>query len=497
MRDVEVILFTKSLPEDEYTYRVEVVFENDQKVSEKDLEKMSLAYYSLAGKTTRFDPDLGKNVTEILTGDEKYETDIQKKTIEGNKLNLDISHIPTRNKFTLQLENLQITNDNVVKVINEEADQFSFEHFDNGIVSFDYRLYLPENLDSAEKIPLVLSLHGSGESADRCNFDNRTHLTTNRLGLSFTTEQWQKEHPCVVIMPQFPSLDASYETSNYHAAYIELITSFLEKGIADENRIYGATLSMGSRIMYHFLAEYPDFFAGIILNCGNPMDSELGNLKKLPIQLVHIENDNIVMTNFAKESYQKLLEVGNTNARLTLYPFEMVERLGLPDAHWSWSIQTEELDKLEWLFSQDKSNSTVVNPEHVKGGKIIVNQTASEKQVLLPNYMPFVPLMDIIEKLDCSCKKTTNGFEVSINKQKLLFDTKERTLQKNNEEAVELYGIKDDKDYYVRYDTISSFLDCKVELSVDTAGVNVQIYQENLGSEKFKDSQNNDQSMFV
>ena len=456
---ISVFVIAKSLPTDQFTEHFEIEFTSAKLIESIVLQDVSLKYYNMAGKTTRFDPVLGKNVTEVLTGEEVFDAEIKSIEKRENTLVVKCASIPARNHFVLTIGELELKKADITKTVNPEGDVYTYHTFDNGMVKLNYRLYTPK-LVSGQKVPLVLALHGSGESGDRSDYDNNTHLVTSRLGLSFSTEEWQRGHPCYVVMPQFPSLEASYETEEYQKAYMEIIDSLSN---VDSNKIYGVTLSMGSRIMYSMLANYPTYFAGVILNCGNPMNALVSNVKDMPIHLIHIETDNIVMTQFSIDTFKQLIKAGNQNARLTLYPFKYVKSKNLPDAHWSWSIAMEEKEKLEWLFSQSKLNS---NQGSETGTLKCFDKFGAAKETVIMDDAVYVPLQEISGQMGWEYSQEGNSILLIKGDKNISINTDSWRISQNLDNNVDYQlNFKEiEQELFVEFDFVSKYLEAPVEL---------------------------------
>lgn len=71
------------------------------------------------------------------------------------------------------------------------VDNFAARWFTNAQGVLPYRLFIPTNYTSAEQFPLVLFLHGVGESGT----DNRYQLVGQTGALVFASETNQLVHP--------------------------------------------------------------------------------------------------------------------------------------------------------------------------------------------------------------------------------------------------------------------------------------------------------------
>ena len=184
---------------------------------------------------------------------------------------------------------------------------------------------------SGEKQPLVLWMHGSGE----CGTDNRIHITANRGATAFA----EYTDDAYVIAAQYPE---SYHTpfeegeekimEDWLAAYTELIQSLIEEGKVDADRVYLTGASMCSR--------------GTI----NEDLSVLEAVADKPIWLFHAESDFVNPSVNSKEVYEKLVELGNKDAKLTIFSDEDLEKLGVGFSHAIWAPVLNDMEMMEWLF---------------------------------------------------------------------------------------------------------------------------------------------------
>lgn len=92
--------------------------------------------------------------------------------------------------------------DQYIEVV-DELKQDSYVDADTGI-EIKYELFIPEGYesksDAIENLPLVLFLHGGGETG----FDNRAQAVCYRQVEEYMTPEAQAENPCFIMMPQAP-----------------------------------------------------------------------------------------------------------------------------------------------------------------------------------------------------------------------------------------------------------------------------------------------------
>lgn len=411
-----------------------------------DEKEIKVEYNGPKGKKTYFDPKLGKNITIELTGEEVYQADIIEINIKGNSLEILTTDVPTMNNYIITIGDRKFEKNENIRVISPESDKFTYHTYKDDKVEFNYRLYTPQN-KGKEKLPIILALHGSGECADRKNYDNNSHLIANRMILSWSDEKFQKNNPAYIIAPQFPSLEASYDTLNYQKAFINIIEEIVKNGNGDKNRVYASTLSMGSRIFYNLIGNFPEYFSAAHINCGNPADAKIENVKNMPLHIIHAENDTTVQTQFSIDTFTKLYSLGNKNIRLTLYPEKEMKDRNVADMHCPWEISNEEKENLEWIFSFDKSQ-IIEKPKKLSGN--IFDTFIFDKII-------YVPLFEVTKKI---------GYTHTIDEinNVIIFKNKENKFVKVNLIKDDVPILIKDGIIYVQFDIFSKKFDCRVEL---------------------------------
>jgi predicted peptidase len=147
----------------------------------------------------------------------------------------------------------------------------------------DYLLYLPagyEN-DTVTKWPLLVFLHGGGESGNDIEL-------VRKQGLPLQLQEG-KEIPLIVASPQ-SRLGFGWEN--------DLLASFvvqLQQNLrVDRERIYLTGLSFGGYGTWSLAKEHPQFFAAIVPICGGGDTTDIWKLRKLPIWAFHGAKDDVV-----------------------------------------------------------------------------------------------------------------------------------------------------------------------------------------------------------
>lgn len=183
---------------------------------------------------------------------------------------------------------------------DEAVDGFlSMAYYDEEIdESLMYRLFIPEDVRTGEKYPLVVFFHGGGESGK----DDFSHLLRNQGASALATGEAQEKHPCFILAPKntrnpmLQSVDPdTYELGRYVTDTIHLIWELMDKYNIDENRLYIIGQSMGSMNAWESNRNYPNMFAATINTVGQTSYEGIERLKDKPIWMFHAQNDDKAM----------------------------------------------------------------------------------------------------------------------------------------------------------------------------------------------------------
>ncbi|MCP4891754.1 MAG: prolyl oligopeptidase family serine peptidase [Planctomycetaceae bacterium] len=184
--------------------------------------------------------------------------------------------------------------------------ELKFETSDSATVN--YLLYLPENHDQQDSLPLVLFLHGRGES----------------FGPLSLVAKWGPprfaargdELPYILVSPQCPG-DDNWSSEIQQKRLDELFDQIVSDYKVDTSRTYLTGLSMGGYGSWTMAANHPDRFAAVVPVCGggNPDDAE--QLKDIPIWVFHGDQDRAVPFSRSVEMVDAIKKAGGKSIRFT------------------------------------------------------------------------------------------------------------------------------------------------------------------------------------
>lgn len=206
----------------------------------------------------------------------------------------------------------------------------SFKSSDSAEVP--YLLYLPENYKPGAALPVMLFLHGRGES------DGPLSLVA-QWGPPLLVAQGEKL-PYILLSPQCPKED-SWSSPTQQARLIELLDSIVDKFGGDKDRVYLTGLSMGGSGSWRMAADHPQRFAAVVPICGRGQLADADKLKSLPIWVFCGDQDGVFKSN--QEIVQAITAAGGQSVRFT-----SLENVG----HNSWSAAYATPDLYQWLDHQ-------------------------------------------------------------------------------------------------------------------------------------------------
>ena len=208
------------------------------------------------------------------------------------------------------------------------------KHFEAQITvtaKFDYLLFLPQGYQqSKQRWPLMLFLHGSGESGT-----NLAKVKTE--GLPKIVES-MPDFPFILVSPQSAGRGWNSDTLN------ALLNDVIRKYRVDKHRIYLTGLSMGGSGTWMLAAAHPERFAAIVPICGSGNPADAKKLAGLPIWVFHGAKDGTVPVQRSREMVEAIQAAGG-NVKFTEYP---------EAKHNCWTETYNNPELYKWLLAQKR-----------------------------------------------------------------------------------------------------------------------------------------------
>ena len=202
----------------------------------------------------------------------------------------------------------------------------------------NYLLFMPRDTSArvAGKFPLLISLHGIGESG----------TTLSRLkndGLPKILDGYET-FPFIVVSPQCPSTTEWYYDRT-DLKVIRLLDSVVARYAVDTNRIYVTGYSMGGIGTLDLAIRHPSRFAAL-LPCAFRIEPgwDLCIIKDIPMWAFHGQLDDVIPLANAQSVIAALIGCGGSPT-FTVYPGAY---------HDSWSQTYANPAVYDWLRTKTK-----------------------------------------------------------------------------------------------------------------------------------------------
>jgi predicted peptidase len=233
---------------------------------------------------------------------------------------------------------------------------FLFRELLVGPRTYPYAVYVPRGYDPARPWPLIVFLHGRGESGTD---GVRPIVQGIGTALLWNSERW----PAIVLFPQKPTEDSEWE--QHEAAVLAILDRTRAELRIDDDRVYLTGLSQGGHGTWVLGARRRERWAALVAVCGyagaHPRAARLdlppayfgapgelaAGISDLPLWLFHGDADDVVPPAQTRELAAALAALGHP-PKVTLYP-------GVDHNSWDRAYAEEELPR--WLFSQRRSPS--------------------------------------------------------------------------------------------------------------------------------------------
>jgi predicted peptidase len=129
---------------------------------------------------------------------------------------------------------------------------------------YRYQVYVPRGYTAAERWPVLLALHGSGERGD-------DGLLQTQVGLGGAIRRHAQRFPGIVVFPQAP-----VDAPGWHGIAGRIALAALDAAEAefstDRSRVYLTGLSMGGNGSWYLAYNDPQRFAALVVVCGFTRD---------------------------------------------------------------------------------------------------------------------------------------------------------------------------------------------------------------------------------
>jgi predicted peptidase len=198
---------------------------------------------------------------------------------------------------------------------------------------FIYRVFVPSHYTPDRTWPLVLSLHGSGDSGD----DGEAQI---RSGLAAEVRRRQHNVPFLAVFPQ--SLDLTWDAaSDDGKRAVAILDEVCREFRVDLDRVYLTGFSMGGGGTWSLARAHPERWAAIAPVCGYGNPAWAPPIRHIPCWCFHGASDGVISVEESRAMVRALREAGGS-PRYTEYP----------DVGHDWRQAYGSDELYEWLLKQ-------------------------------------------------------------------------------------------------------------------------------------------------
>ncbi len=202
----------------------------------------------------------------------------------------------------------------------------------------DYVLFLPHDYDGTKEYPVILFLHGSGETKG-----DRSGKMPVEVGLGPYVKKAEKTFNAFVVIPQSEKRTWMADSEDGKRA-IAMLDEVCKTYKIDESRQYLTGLSMGGYGTWSLAAAYPERWACFAPICGGGDVIHAEKIKSIPCWCWHGDQDTAVKVERSRVMIEAIKKAGGT-PRYT-------ELAHVSHNSWDSAYATPEL--LQWMLKQKK-----------------------------------------------------------------------------------------------------------------------------------------------
>ncbi len=199
-----------------------------------------------------------------------------------------------------------------------------------------YVLFVPHDYKGDKEYPLILFLHGAGETLGGTK-------QPVEVGIGPAIKKREKAFPFIAVFPQ--SQKRTWKAGSGDADRALAILAEVQKAYkVDPQRIYLTGLSMGGYGTWSLAAAHPDRWAAIAPICGGGDPEQATKIKDVPCWCFHGDADAAVRVEKSRQMVKALWAAGGHPNYLE-YP-------GVGHNSWDAAYGTDEL--YDWLLKHQR-----------------------------------------------------------------------------------------------------------------------------------------------
>lgn len=200
-----------------------------------------------------------------------------------------------------------------------------------------YVVFVPHGYDGTKEYPVILFLHGAGESK------NRGPAQPVDVGIGRAIKKQEKTFGFITVIPQSQKGGWGAATAEGKRA-LSILDEVTKSYKTDAKRVYLTGLSMGGFGTWSIAAAHPDRWAAIAPICGGGNVKDAAKIKDIPTWVFHGDKDTAVKVEQSQKMVEALKAAGGS-PKYTEYP-------GV--GHNSWDAAYAEKEFFPWLAAQKR-----------------------------------------------------------------------------------------------------------------------------------------------
>jgi len=199
-----------------------------------------------------------------------------------------------------------------------------------------YVVFVPHNYDGKTETPVILFLHGAGETKGG-------KKEPVEVGIGSAIKKQEKTFPAIVVIPQSEKRTWRADSDDGKRA-LAMLDATMKEYKVDAKRQYLTGLSMGGYGTWHMAFTHADRWAAIAPICGGGDPRGAEKIKDIPCWCFHGDADTSVKVELSRTMIDALKKAGG-KPKYTEYP-----KVG----HNSWDKAYAEAELFPWMFEQKK-----------------------------------------------------------------------------------------------------------------------------------------------
>lgn len=204
-----------------------------------------------------------------------------------------------------------------------------------------YVVFVPKDYDGKKEFPVILFLHGAGETKNpKATKEGKMPV---EVGIGPAIKKREKDFPFIVVIPRAEGFGWGADGPNAKRA-LAMLDEVMKEYKIDAKRQYLTGLSMGGAGTWSVAAAHPDRWAAIVPICGPGDAKSAEKIKDIPTWGFVGDKDSERIVNGMK-GMMDALEKAGAKPKYTVYP-------GVGHNSWDNAYGTDELYK--WLLEQKK-----------------------------------------------------------------------------------------------------------------------------------------------